>query len=179
LTPRRIEALRDLALIQFALDDREAYRTTCQKMLELASKSEDIEAAYHTALTCVLDPECVSDWTAVVDLATRCVAAYEGDQCLQIAALYRAGRSNEDSIYSTKTTQVRFTHNVWEWFFQGMVQVNAGRNESGRAILREKIEMVNLMDQFFPRDHNSQIWTDWVYHVQCHALTTEAKALLE
>ena len=179
LEPRRSDALRDLAMIQLALNDREGYRTTCQKMLDLAMKTNDIEVAYMTALACVLDPECVPNWTPVVDLATRCAAAYEGDQCLRIAALHRAGQSHEDSIYATNTTQVRLTHNVWEWFFQGMVQVKAGRNESGQAILREKIEMVNLMDQFFPHDHNSQVWADWVYHVQCHALAKEAKAILE
>lgn len=179
LEPRRVEALRDLAMLQLALDDREGYRAVCRTMIDLAMKTDDIEAAYMTALVSVLDPECVPDWTPVVDLASRCASVYEGDQCLQIAAMYRAGRSNEDAIYTTNTTQVRFTHNVWEWFFQGMLQVTAGRHESGKAILREKIEMVNLMDQIFPRDNNSPVWTDWVYHVQCHTLAKEAKAMLE
>ena len=179
LEPQRVDALRDLAMTQLALDDREGYRTSCHKMLDLVMKTDDLEAAYMTALACVIDPECVPDWAPVVDLASRCAAVYEGDQCLQIAAMYRAGRSNEDAIYTTNTTQVRFTHNVWEWFFQGMLQVTAGRHESGKAILREKIEMVNLMDQIFPRDNNSPVWTDWVYHVQCHTLAKEAKAMLE
>ncbi|MBL8819680.1 MAG: protein kinase [Planctomyces sp.] len=179
LAPRRIDALRDLAMIQLALDDREAYRATCHKMLEMALKTDDIEAAYHTALACVLDPECVSDWTPVIELATRSATAYEGDQCLRIAAHYRAGQLDEDFIDSRNTTQVRFTHNVWEWFFQGMYQVRIGRRESGQAILREKIEMVNLMDQIFPHDHNSKVWVDWIYHLQCHSLATEAKTMLE
>ncbi len=103
----------------------------------------------------------------------------KGTSVCKDAAMYRAGRSNEDAIYTTNTTQVRFTHNVWEWFFQGMLQVTAGRHESGKAILREKIEMVNLMDQIFPRDNKQPSLTDWVYHVQCHTLAKEAKAMLE
>ncbi|MFO0869711.1 MAG: protein kinase [Pirellulales bacterium] len=179
LAPGRADALRDLAMVQLALDDRVSYRATCQKLLDVARTTDDIDVAYMTALTCVLDADCLQDWSPVTELAARCSARYEGDRCLEIAALYRAGRYDERLIYREKSTQVRYTHNVWEWIFQGLLQVKAGHEEAGRTILREKIEMVNLMDNAYPHDNGSTIWSDWIYHVQCHVLVAEAKALLE
>lgn len=179
VVPRRADSLRDLAMVQLALEDRPAYRATCQRLLDLAKATDDLDVAYLTALTCVLDAECVTDWSPIVALAARCATAYEGDRPLLIAAKFRAGQYDADMIYKENTTQVRFTHNVWEWFFQGLLQVKAGHTESGHTILREKMEMVNLMDADFPRDPSSKVWSNWIYHVQCHTLATEAKTMLE
>jgi hypothetical protein len=29
-----------------------------------------------------------------------------------------------------------------------------------------------------PRDPSSKIWSDWIYHVQCHVLQSEARSML-
>jgi hypothetical protein len=59
-----------------------------------------------------------------------------------------------------------------------MLRHQAGRREEARPILEQKINLIDLMDREMPRDPKSKIWSDWVYHVQCHVLRTEAEALL-
>ena len=58
-----------------------------------------------------------------------------------------------------------------------MLRHQAGRHDEARSILEQKFKMIDYMDQEFPRDPNSKIWSDWIYHVQCHVLRSEAEAL--
>ena len=74
--------------------------------------------------------------------------------------------------------ETRYSHIVWEWLFQGMLRLPMERDE-GRSILEQKFKMIDFMDKEFPRDPRSKIWSDWIYHVQCHVLGKEAEARLQ
>jgi hypothetical protein len=59
-----------------------------------------------------------------------------------------------------------------------MLRYRAGRHDEARPILEQKFKMIDYMDQEMPRDPSSKIWSDWIYHVQCHVLRSESEALL-
>ena len=89
----------------------------------------------------------------------------------------RAGRIDEalKVPFSTDERNNRFT---WEWFFQGMLWLRAGRLEEARDILGLMFKVADYMDQAMPRDAKSKVWSDWTYYVQSHALRNEAEGLL-
>jgi WD40 repeat protein/tetratricopeptide (TPR) repeat protein len=178
LAPGRIDFQRDLAMVRLALDDRPGYRKACARLLELATATDDLEAACTAALTCVFDPKAVEHWGAVVRLAARCAEAYDGDSRLHVAALFRAGLF-EEAQKIPFNMETRYSHIVWEWLFQGMLRLRSERGDEGRSIVEQKIKMIEFMDKEFPRDPKSKVWSDWIYYVQCHVLCKEAEALLQ
>ena len=177
LAPDRIDFQRDLAMARLALDDRAGYQTACARMIELAEATEDPAAAQMTALTCVLDANTVPEWDAVIHLAARAAEGYDGDHRVHVAALFRAGRLDE-ALQRPWSKETHYAHIVWEWFIQGMLRHQAGRHDEARSILDQKFKMIDYMDQEMPRDPKSKIWSDWIYHVQCHVLRSEAEALI-
>jgi WD40 repeat protein/serine/threonine protein kinase/tetratricopeptide (TPR) repeat protein len=177
LAPDRIEFHRDLAMARLALGDRAGYRAACARLIELAGASQDPAAAQMTALTCVLDANAVADWEPVIRLAARAAERYDGDYRVHVAALFRAGRFDE-AVRRPWSKETHYAHIVWEWFFQGMLRQQAGRRDEALSILDQKFKMIDYMDQEMPRDPSSKVWSDWVYHVQCHALRAEAEAML-
>jgi len=177
LAPDRIGFQRDLAMARLALDDRAGYKTACARMIELAEATKDRAAAQATALTCVLDANTVPKWDTVIRLAARAADGYDGDYRIHVAALFRAGRFDE-ALQRPWSKDTPYTHIVWEWFFQGMLRHQAGRRDEARSVLEQKFNMIDYMDKEMPRDGTSKIWSDWIYHVQCHVLRSEAEALL-
>jgi hypothetical protein len=119
----------------------------------------------------------VANWDVVIRLAARAAEGYDGDYRVHVAALFRAGRFQE-ALKRPWSKDTKYAHIVWEWFFQGMLRHQAGRRDEARSILEQKFKMIDFMDQEFPRDPKSKIWSDWIYHVQCHVLCSEAEALL-
>jgi WD40 repeat protein len=177
LAPDRIDFQRDLAMARLALDDRAGYRVACARMIKLARDTQDPAAAQTAALTCVLDAGAVSDWDAVIQLAARAAEGYDGDHRVHVAALFRAGRLDE-ALRRPWSKETHYAHIVWEWFIQGMLRHEAGRRDEAVPILDQKFKMIDYMDQEMPRDSSSKIWSDWIYHVQCHVLRREAEAVL-
>ena len=94
-----------------------------------------------------------------------------------MAAHFRAGRF-DDALRRPWSKDTLYAHIVWEWFFQGMLRHRAGRHDEAPSILDQKFKMMDYMDQEMPRDPSSKIWSDWIYHVQCHVLRSESEALL-
>jgi tetratricopeptide (TPR) repeat protein len=177
LAPDRIDFERDLATARLALEDRAGFRAACARMIELAHATKDPAAAQMTALTCVLDPSSVPDWDVVVQIAARAAARYDGDYRVHVAALFRAGRLDE-ALRRPWSKDTHYAHVVWEWFIQGLLRHHAGRRDEAASILDQKFKMIDYMDQEMPRDPSSKVWSDWLYHVQCHVLRTEAEAML-
>ena len=177
LAPDRIGYRRDLAMARLALDDRVGYRNACARMIELAEATEDRGAAQMTALTCVLAANTVPQWDAVIRLAARAAEGYDGDYRIHVAALLRAGRLAE-ALRRPWSKDTKYTHIGWEWLFQCMLHLQAGRREEARSILEDESKAIDHMDQEMPRDQKSKIWSDWIYYVQCHALRKEAEGLL-
>jgi hypothetical protein len=164
-------------MVHLALNDRPAYRAACAEVVVLAEKSTDLGAARAAALTCVLAPDAVSDWGPVVRLAVRAADVYEGDDRIRVAALVRSGRI-EEALARPWTTEVRYDHNVWEWFVMALLRDRAGQPTEARALFKQKVQMIEFMDREYPRDPSSKVWSDWVYYVQCHTLRAEAEARL-
>lgn len=177
LEPTWIEFQRDLAIAFLALDDLKGFRKVCQGMLELVKDTADRDVAQLVALACVLDANTVTEWDQVVRLATRAAEGYEGDYRLHAAALYRAGRI-EEALQRPWSGPTPYAHVVWEWFFQGLLRLRAGRHDAARSIFEQKFNMTDFMDQAMPRDPKSKVWSDWIYYVECHALRKEAEGLL-
>jgi hypothetical protein len=65
---------------------------------------------------------------------------------------------------------------VWEWFIQALLRHRAGRPTEAQALFQRKVEMIEFMDREYPRDPSSKVWSDWIYHLQCHTLQAEAEA---
>ncbi len=87
-------------LLRLRLGDREGYRRTCAEMLRRFREPSSPAVANAVAWNCVLGPDAVKDWSAVVGLAKQAVAAYPGNPGIGNTlgvALYRAGRY-EDGI---------------------------------------------------------------------------------
>jgi WD40 repeat protein/tetratricopeptide (TPR) repeat protein len=177
LAPDRIGYQRDLAMARLALGDRAGYKQACARLIKLAEATADRGAAQMTALTCVLDANTVPGWDPVIRLAARAAGGYDGDYRVHVAALFRAGRLAE-ALRRPWSKETKYAHVVWEWFFQGMLRHRAGRHEEARSILEQKCNMIDYMDRAMPRDPKSKVWSEWVYHVQCHVLRREAEALL-
>jgi WD40 repeat protein/Flp pilus assembly protein TadD len=177
LAPDQIGFQRDLAMARLALDDRPGFRTACARLVQLAEATDSPEAAYMAALTCVFDAGAVQHWDAVVRLVTRAAASYDGDIRIHVAVLFRAGRIDE-ALKRPWTTDERYSRFAWEWFFQGLLRLRAGRDEEARDILGQSFKLTDYMDQAMPHDAKSKVWSDWVYYVQCHALRKEAEAML-
>src|SRR5262249_47260737 len=119
----------------------------------------------------------VPQWDAVIRLAARAAEGYDGDSRIHVAALFRAGRVAE-ALQRPWSQETRYTHMAWEWLFQGMLRLRAGRHEEARSILEQEFKGIDYLDQKMPRAPKSKIWSDWIYHVQCHVLRGEAEALL-
>jgi WD40 repeat protein/tetratricopeptide (TPR) repeat protein len=177
LDTSRIDYCRDVAMVHLALNDHPAYRTACAELIVLAEKSTDLGAPRAAATACILTPDAVSDWSPVVRLAVRAADVYEGDDRIRVAALFRSGRI-EEALARPWTTEVRHDHNVWEWFIQALLRHRSGRPTEARAMLKQKVEMIEFMDREYPRDPSSKVWSDWIYYVQCHTLQAEAEARL-
>jgi tetratricopeptide (TPR) repeat protein len=177
LAPDRIDFQRDLALARLALDDRVSFRQACARLIQLAEATDNPETAYMAALACVFDSGAAQHSDAVVRLVARAAEGYEGDIRIHVAALFRARRIDE-ALQRPWSTDERYSRFVWEWFFQGMLRLRAGRHEEGGDILERIIKMTDFMDQAMPRDAKSKVWSDWIYYVQCHTLRKEAEALL-
>jgi hypothetical protein len=59
-----------------------------------------------------------------------------------------------------------------------MLRLRAGRLDEARSLLEQKFNMIDFMDREMPRDAKSEVWSDWIYYIQCHALRTEAELVL-
>jgi tetratricopeptide (TPR) repeat protein len=177
LAPDQVSFQRDLAMARLALDDRAGFRTACARLVQLAEATDSGEAAYAAALTCVFDRATVKDWDAVVRLVDRAAARYEGNVRIDVAALFRAGRLDA-ALGRPWSTDERSSRFGWEWTFQGMLRLRAGRPDEGRDLLTQTSKLMDFMDQAMPRDAKSKVWSDWLYYVQCHALPKEAEDLL-
>ncbi len=177
LAPDRIDYQRDLAMARLALDDRVGFRQACARLVQLAEATDNPDAAYMAALTCVCDAGAVQHWDAVVRLVARAAAAYDGDIRIRVAALFRAGRIDE-ALKVPFSTAERDNRYNWEWFFQGMLWLRARRHEAARDLLGHMFKVEDFMDQAMPRDAKSKVWSDWIYYVQCQVLRKEAEGLL-
>jgi tetratricopeptide (TPR) repeat protein len=177
LAPDGVNLQRDVALARLALGDHEGFRNACDRLVQLAEATDSPEAAYMAALVCVFDSGAVQHWDAVVRLVARAAAAYDGDIRIRVAALFRAGRIDE-ALKHPWSTDERYSRFSWEWFFQGLLRLRAGRHEEARDILGRMFRLGDFMDKAMPRDANSKVWSDWIYYVQCHALRKEAEAML-
>ena len=113
----------------------------------------------------------------MVRLVARAAECYDGDIRIHVAALFRAGRIAEalKVPFSTDERDNRFT---WEWFFQGMLWLRAGRHQEACDILGLMFKVADYMEQAMPRDAKSKVWSDWIYYVQSQALRKEAEGLL-
>ena len=179
LAPDRASFQRHLAMARLALDDRADYRKACARLIQIAEATNSPEAAYLAALTCVFDAGAVRDWNAVVRLVARAADSYEGDSRIHVAALFRAGRIDE-ALARPWTTDERSSRFCWEWSFQGMLRLRAGRRDEGRDLLRQIVELGKFMDDAMPRDPKSRnkVWSDWIYYVESRALRKEAEGMI-
>jgi hypothetical protein len=177
LAPECIDYQRDLAMARLALNDRVGFRQACARLIQFAEATDSPEAAYTAALACVFDSSAVEHWDGVVRLVARAAEGYDGDIRIRVAALFRAGRIDE-ALQLPWSTDERCSRFAWEWFFQGLLRLQAGRHKEARDILGQLFKLTDFMDQAMPREAKSKVWSDWIYYVQCHALRKEAEGLL-
>jgi Tfp pilus assembly protein PilF len=84
-----------LALLHLHNGNKDAYRKVCAGMVARFGQSQNMDAAYWTAWTCLLAPDAVADWQPVLQLAEKALAADPAgfDKLTTLGGLlYRAGQ---------------------------------------------------------------------------------------
>ena len=163
-------------MARLALDDRAGYMKACARMIELAEATEDRAAAQMTALTCVLDANTVPKWDVVIRLAARAAEGYDGDYRVHVAALSCGSIPRGAGRRGVRTQSMATSFGSGS--SRACCVIRPVATTRPASILEQKFKMIDYMDQEMPRDPKSKIWSDWIYHVQCHALRKEAEGLL-
>jgi tetratricopeptide (TPR) repeat protein len=87
-----------VAVLQFAVGDERAYRTTCQDLLDRHGSNDGSNAMMAIVVACTLGEDAVNDPNTVVTIAQRLVSADRLNPARSVglgAALYRAGQYDE------------------------------------------------------------------------------------
>jgi WD40 repeat protein/serine/threonine protein kinase/tetratricopeptide (TPR) repeat protein len=172
----------DLALVHLAAGDLDKYRAACERLLREFGKTEDPNVAHFVDWACVLAPNAVADWAAVVRCAEAAVKAASDESAKDAffqtlsAATYRAGRSEESVKHANEGLPV-LDDDPLKCLFQAMVLHRLGRVQdakdqllSARASLRKGKEPPSAASP------NSGI--DWRTRLAYRVLRNEAEGLI-
>ena len=177
LAPDRLDLRRGSALARLGAGDRDGYRGACEALLTRARASSEPREAALVVETCILTPDAVGDWPSVLALAPRAADGYEGNRRLVMAALYRSGQIRE-ALGSFQVAETDPTFVAWGWLLRGMIEWRAGDRETARKTWDRPFRWMVYVDEGIAREQGANSWwSDWPYHVACHALRREADAM--
>jgi serine/threonine protein kinase/Flp pilus assembly protein TadD len=159
------------AALRLRAGDLAGYRRACRVMLERFADTDQPEVAEHTARTCLLAPDAVTDLDPVLKLADQAVKAthksgnYPGFMFGKGLAEYRAGRHAEAVKWLERLT-VKASSEPFEarvLAVMAMSQHRRGRGDQAEAALaRAKAILAKMPDPAGGR-WVGEDWLDWLH----------------
>jgi eukaryotic-like serine/threonine-protein kinase len=180
---------RSITALSLYLNDREAYRSRCQKMLELFGRSADPSFVSQLLIWGPMAGDSGVDPQGLLRQADRCLAGNENHTGYYLMvqakgiAEYRAGRMEQALEWLRKaesllTAEREFedANKVVNFFFLGMAYQRLGRAEEAKPKyqqgLRHMEKVFGGLDQYQPGKGE---WFDWTW---CQVVRREAEAVL-
>ena len=147
LDPNNANASYRRALAHLGMGDTEKYRQSCNQFLEYFEETEDPAVCHWVALSCVLAPDAVEDFSRVIELAQFATeSSNETDHTRNVlgAILYRAGKFNEAlkqlSSLADEWEQGKefptLTSPAYTWFFLAMIHHRLGNADESQHYLK-------------------------------------------
>jgi tetratricopeptide (TPR) repeat protein len=181
---------RSLTVLPLYLNDREAYRRQCQRMLDLFGRSADPAAVSELLIGGPLAGNSGVDFGLLLQQVDRCLAGNEihtGYRSMVEAkgmAEHRAGRMELALEWLLKAEALLHgqegpedANKVVNFFFLSMTYQRLHRPEEAKAKyqqgLRQMEKMFGGLDQYQPG--KSWYWSDWPW---CQVVRREAEAVL-
>jgi hypothetical protein len=168
--------------LQAQIQDRDAYRKQCARMLELFDNTDNPNIAERTAKACLLWPEHSSEDTRLTALADRAIAKEPDNAWFRLAkgiAEYRAARIDSCLTWLTNAQQAP-GNNTYSTslaqLFQAMAQQKLGQVDSARETLHAVIEVLNRIQASIDPSALESGWHDWLI---CQIVRREAEQLLQ
>ena len=133
----------DEALAQLSAGDVKGYRRTCERLVKKFGGRDEAAVRRIVADACILGPEAVANFKALVDRAEKAVLAAPADVEEQVrlaAVLLRAGRAGRAAELLEKQAGGEVVRSADRWLLV-LAQEKAGRPE------KAKLAMGNAMKQ--------------------------------
>jgi len=187
LNPGDSKCWLDAAPVLILAEDRAAYRTACQQMLERFGQTKNPIIAHRIALSCLLIPQAVSDEKLVWQLAEQSLAGAPSHPWCLITlgmALYRAGQFEvagpwgqivktwpDDPYAGAGADGVP----LLTWLVLAMAHHRLGHTEEARRWLDKAVQRMDAESaakEIGPLRQQSHVWA------MCLVLRREAQELL-
>src|SRR5262249_49507654 len=175
LQPDDAEPLYKQAIAHRAAGNRDAYRRTCDQLVDRFGSRDKYAMLSTTAYACVEAPEGVVEPTLLVTIAHRGVAAFEGNERVHGAALYRAGKW-ADALRRFEDSEKKYAQRAWDWLFLAMIHQRLGHSKEARAYLDRAKRWIDEANTRPPSWGAGWGW--WGERIEVEALRREAAALL-
>jgi tetratricopeptide (TPR) repeat protein len=170
------------ALVRLQLGDRAGYRKACAAMLAHFGSSLNPEAVNLTAWTCIQIPDGLDDWSRLVQLTGKTLAADRDNHSRLTtlgAVLYRAGRFQEAARRLTEAEAAFLKAKdpaktmAYTCLFLAMTQQRLGHAEQAKEWLAKAVREI---DQ--PSPERAKINQVWFRRLTLGLLRREAEALV-
>jgi tetratricopeptide (TPR) repeat protein len=180
LAPDDVSLWRFRAVALVGAADMDAYRQTCQGMLQRFEKTTDSRVAGNVLLVCVLFEDALPDMATLLPLAE--VAApwgHEGAYALG-KSLYRVGHY-EEALKSLDTAAKISRPEAAEWSFMAMAHQQLGRADVARHCLAQAARWIDEANRQTEDDLSGTLpaWHGWHEPVVCPLLFREAEELVD
>jgi WD40 repeat protein/tetratricopeptide (TPR) repeat protein len=183
--PKR-EAQKRLAIVKLAMTDVGAYRRACADLLRDSGETSHGGVANGLAWTCVLAPNAVADWEAVVRLALTAVKApkleYDRHNFLNTlgAAAYRAGRHEEAIRHLDEGIKAQGKGgDPTDWLFLAQANQRVGHAAEARRWLDKAVHWIDSSTKDKPKDDSLGTRIDWRDWLTLQVLRREAEAMVK
>ena len=179
LRPDDAKLWRFRAMTLFAAGDSDAYRRTCQAMLERFGRTEDRFTAGNLLLACVLTDDALPEMAQLLPLTKYSDKLWHWGAGVRGAALYRANRY-EESVQCFEEAAKKYRPRAWDWCFLAMAHHRLGHADDARRCVAEAkrwIEAANANTQDDPTGTQA-VWGGWQEPVVFPLLLREAEEMM-
>jgi tetratricopeptide (TPR) repeat protein len=188
LAPDEADGRYLYALVRLGAADTKGYRGICTSILERFGKTEDADAAYWVAWSCVLVPDAVAQPALLVPLAEKGVAKaptnYDYQNALG-AALYRADRF-EEAVKRLNEAAAAYKPDsgfrqpiAYNWFFLAMAHHRLGHSDEAQKWLDKAVQWTDQAGQEKEKDPAIKVPMPWNRRLTLQLLRREAETLIQ
>ncbi len=174
------------ALVQFVAGEQDAYRKTCDSMMERFGQTKDPRTAGEVLRACVQGGDSISDMSRLLPLTLVSDRMWHWGDWVRGAALYRAGKF-EEAVQCFETAARTYVPRAWDWCFLAMAHHRLGHADDARRCLAEAqrwIEAANRRvedTKLRGEDEMSRTqpaWIEWAEPALFPMLVQETRELL-
>jgi tetratricopeptide (TPR) repeat protein len=168
-----------LALVQAAAQDTAGYRETCQDLSDRFGESQDPLLLNLIAWTSCLLPDGVSNWSRIVEISERAVAADPQNHSLINTlgvALFRAGRNDEALDTLQKAINISDSDSdLMDRLFVAMIYAQMGRSVDALSLFQAVEEEIKSPTN---SDDQNAVESHAIDAIEREMFLAEAKVLL-